>query len=132
MRQEKKLKEKYGTKLPYAVPDGYFESLKSKVMTALPDYPEKPAEKNLTVWQRIKPYVYLAAMFAGIWCMMQIFHRVSTETPAPDTAYYASLEQESYDYFVNSYDGNDIELEEEITEIYPSMDEFKRDFYAQL
>ncbi len=25
------------------------------------------------MWQRLKPLVYMAAMFAGVWCMMQVF-----------------------------------------------------------
>ena len=25
------------------------------------------------MWQRIKPLVYMAAMFAGVWCMIQVF-----------------------------------------------------------
>ena len=25
------------------------------------------------MWQRIKPLAYMAAMFAGVWCMMSVF-----------------------------------------------------------
>jgi hypothetical protein len=25
------------------------------------------------MWQRLKPFAYLAAMFAGVWCMMSVF-----------------------------------------------------------
>ena len=31
------------------------------------------------MWQRLKPLAYLAAMFAGVWCMMSVFsHFTST------------------------------------------------------
>lgn len=132
MRQEDKLKEKVGTKLPYTVPEGYFRSLKSNVMEALPEYPEKPVEKRLSAWQRLRPYIYLAAMFAGIWCMMQIFHRVSNAEERKEEMVLASYEPDSYDLYIDDSYGDDLALEDEVVDLYPSMDDFKRDFYAQL
>lgn len=132
MRQEDKLKEKIGSSLPYKVPEGYFKSFKSELMESLPDFPEKPVEKKLSAWQRVKPYVYLAAMFAGIWCMMQIFHNIST-TPAPaDDVAFAAVEPDAYELYIDNTSGADIALEDEVVSLYPSIDEFKRDFYAQL
>ena len=135
MRQEDKLKEKVGTKMPYKVPEGYFESLKGRVMTSLPEYPEKPKEVKLSVWQRVRPYVYLAAMFAGIWCMMQIFHHISNPTqPANQNTEIAlsDFEPDSYDLYIDGSTGEDLELQDEVSSLYSSMDEFQRDFYAQL
>ena len=132
MRQEDKLKEKVGSKLPYTVPEGYFESFKSRLMDNLPEYPEKPVQKRLTTWQRLKPYVYLAAMFAGIWCMMQIFHRVSTPAAPSEAIAQATVDTDSYDYFLDENSGADLQLQDEVASLYPSMDEFRRDFYAQL
>ena len=133
MRQEEKLKEKVGTRLPYSVPEDYFGSLKKNIMAKLPEYPEKPKEVKLTAWQRIKPYVYLAAMFAGIWCMMQVFHHVSsTSTQNQTEAVMASIEPDTYDLYLDNTSGDDLQLEDEVTDLYTSMDDFKRDFYAQL
>ena len=136
MRQEDKLKEKIGTRVPYTVPEEYFKSFKSGLMQSLPEYPEKPKQKRLTPWQRVKPYVYLAAMFAGIWCMMQIFHKVSTaDSNRPDeqtAAIMATYEPDSYDYYIDETSGEDLALEDEVITLYPSVDDFKRDFYAQL
>lgn len=136
MRQEDKLKERAGNKLPYKVPEGYFKSFKENLIQNLPEYPAKPAEKRLTAWQRMRPYIYLAAMFAGIWCMMQIFHRVSNnETPQQDgyaAVTEAPYEPDAYDLYSDKSEGDDIELEDELLTLYPTMDEFKRDFYAQL
>lgn len=138
MRQEDKLKERAGNKIPYQVPEGYFESFKSKLMESLPDYPDKPIEKQLSRWQRIKPYVYLAAMFAGIWCMMQIFHRVSVSQqsngqldPIVKTM-PAEIQPDSYDLYVDNSLGNDLQLQDEVSDLYPSMDDFEKDFYASL
>lgn len=132
MRHEDKLKEKIGTRMPYQVPEGYFKSFKNRMMESLPEYPEKPVEKNISVWHRLKPYVYLAAMFAGIWCMMQVFHHVSNSTQNTYdenlTAYY---EPDSFDLYIDDSKGEDLELQDEVTNLYSSIDEFKSDFYAQ-
>ena len=134
MRQEDKLKEKVGTQLPYTVPEGYFKSFKDRMIASLPEYPEKPQHKDLSTWQKLKPYVYLAAMFAGIWCMMQIFHRVSTAgdtRPDDMAAVVYDPETIDYDYYFET-SGKDLEMQDEVMNLYPSIDEFKSDFYASL
>ena len=132
MRHEDILKEKVGKKLPYTVPEGYFKSFKQGIMEKLPEYPEKPKQKDLTVWHKIRPYIYLAAMFAGIWCMMQVFHHVSTASQQRTDEYaFASFEPDSYDLYVDDSEGQDLELQDEVTSLYSSFDDFKKDFYAQ-
>lgn len=69
------------------VPDGYFADFAAKMASRLPEraeleYPEKIVTVK-TPWQRVRPYVYLAAMFAGIWCMLKMFTLMSGE--ATDT-----------------------------------------------
>lgn len=131
MRQEDILKEKVGKKLPYTVPEGYFKSLKKGVMDSLPAYPEKPKKQDISIWHRIRPYVYLAAMFAGIWCMMQVFHHVSNVSQHSDEMTLAKFEPDSYDLYIDDSEGEDLELEDDVISLYSSMDEFKKDFYAQ-
>ncbi|MDR0683186.1 MAG: hypothetical protein LBG15_15290 [Dysgonamonadaceae bacterium] len=60
------------TKNPFKVPDGYFESLTAQIMSQLP---EKTDEEITVVnlWDRIKPCLYMAAMFIGIALMIKIF-----------------------------------------------------------
>ena len=135
MKQEDKIKEVAGKGSPFRVPDNYFESFKADLMSKLPEYPEKPEVQKVSVWHRVRPYVYLAAMFAGIWCMMKIFHKAGGIDGAVGHQYEGELaslnyEPDSYEMFVSSIDGVDFELQDEITEIYSSMDEFKKDFYA--
>ena len=62
------------------VPDGYFESFCERMEAALPARPElespeavAEAQRPHTLWQKVRPYVYMAAMFAGIWLMLQMF-----------------------------------------------------------
>ena len=67
------LQDKIGRDPGFRVPDGYFEDFTIKTMESLPPYPEQPKPVRLTAWQRVKPYVYMAAMFAGVWLMLQLF-----------------------------------------------------------
>lgn len=59
------------------VPEGFFEDFVERMSEALPARPEveeaKIAAAPKTMWERLRPYVYMAAMFAGIWCMLKMF-----------------------------------------------------------
>ena len=50
---------------PFRVPEGYFEGLTEDIMCRLP---EKTVEepKVVSLFERAKPFLYLAAMFVGI------------------------------------------------------------------
>ena len=57
---------------PFKVPDGYFEGLTDNIMSHLPERVEENP-KPATFWQRVQPWVYMAAMFAGIALMVRLF-----------------------------------------------------------
>lgn len=66
MKEEDSLLRKVGTGNSFKVPDGYFENLTSEVMNKLPEREKTNFEKKEpTLWERAKPWVYMAAMFAG-------------------------------------------------------------------
>lgn len=58
------------------VPEGYFEQFASRMESRLAELPatEAPRPVKGGLWYTVRPYVYMAAMFAGIWCMMHIFN----------------------------------------------------------
>lgn len=66
MKEEDNILRKVGTDNPFRVPDGYFERLTGEVMARLPEQ-KKPAFeiKEPTLWDKVKPWLYMAAMFAG-------------------------------------------------------------------
>lgn len=74
--------EERGFKTPSAgmkVPDGYFDEFARRMADNLPYRPEAeeadyhPVETRPNIWARVRPFVYMAAMFAGIWLMLQMF-----------------------------------------------------------
>lgn len=134
MSQEEILKSKYGTDTGFRVPDGYFDELNAKILAELPPYKMAPKTVHMSMWQRVKPYVYLAAMFAGIWMMMKVFHTVSTADRLtldnPPEAIAQMLDADSFDdiLFLSPSAGADLQLEEEVSERYESIDDFEKDF----
>ena len=64
---------KYGKDPGFKVPENYFEDFNKPMVEMLPDVEITPVDVKPTMWQRIKPLVYMAAMFAGVWCMIQVF-----------------------------------------------------------
>lgn len=79
MEQEKsQILSKAGKEPGFAVPEGYFETLTATIMERLPDVEITDIEAKPTLWLRVRPYVYLAAMFAGVWCMMTLFNHLNS------------------------------------------------------
>ena len=52
-------------KRPFRVPDGYMEGLTNRIMESLPEPPVMEAE-SVSLVERIRPWLYLAAVFAGM------------------------------------------------------------------
>ncbi|MDR0745583.1 MAG: hypothetical protein LBF17_03705 [Mediterranea sp.] len=76
MKEEDKLLKKVGTGNPFTAPDGYFEQLTSEVMNKLPEQ-EAPrfVMKEVTMWDRVKPWAYMAAMFVGAALIIKVASR---------------------------------------------------------
>ena len=73
MGKEDNILRKVGTKNPFQVPDHYFETVVQEVMVQLPEKAPAQPLPELTAWQRVKPWVYMAAMFCGIMLSVRIF-----------------------------------------------------------
>ncbi len=106
--------EKNGTKLNeigrkhgMKVPENYFADFSEKMMEQLPER-ELPVAEPVTLWMRVRPWIYMAAMFAGIWLMMKMFTTISSvESGQPESGMVAAEEQvindELLDFYVDDY-----------------------------
>ena len=90
MKKNNDILNAVGGKTGYKVPDGYFEQFTARVIEQLPEK-ELPQPEVVTTWHRIRPYLYMAAMFAGIWLMLQAFVAPIIEA---DKQMKADIEQE--------------------------------------
>ena len=73
MKEENKILSKVGTKNPFKVPDGYFTDFTQELMSKLPEKEMQFATQEVTLWQRVKPWIYMTAMFCGIMLSVRIF-----------------------------------------------------------
>jgi hypothetical protein len=55
-------------------PEGYFDNFASAMMERLPQKQSQAAPAKRTLWLRVRPYIYMAAMFGGVWLMMWMFN----------------------------------------------------------
>ena len=81
MKEEDNILKKVGTENAFRVPEGYFENFNSELMNRLPEK-EKLAfeQKEPTMWERVKPWAYMAAMFVGAALSIRVAS--SDRTPA--------------------------------------------------
>lgn len=90
------------------VPSGYFEDFEKRMAATIADMPfdsssSKSESVVLSRWQRIRPYVYMAAMFAGVWCMLKLFTLFTSTTTVPFESNPIVAEAFNNDKFVNEY-----------------------------
>lgn len=105
------------------VPEGFFESFAEEMAGRLPENPEAERPVVLrpkTTWQRLRPYVYMAAMFAGIWCMLKMFTMMT-----PSAGVDLSIDNNkvlssalSDEHFIYDYINDDISSREVWEEMY--------------
>jgi len=74
------LVKKYGKDSGFKVPENYFDDFNKRMSGMLPDVEITPVDAAPTLWQRVRPLVYMAAMFAGVWCMVQVFSHFTTSS----------------------------------------------------
>lgn len=102
---------------PFKVPEGYFENLTTQIMSQLPEQPvlKEPA-KTVTMMDRVRPWLYMAAVFAGLFLFFRaiigITHSEDTtqqgqepllvHTEAPNDQLYDE-DEEYLEYLENQY-----------------------------
>lgn len=135
MSKEDKILNKFGRETGMQVPDGFFDSFRTSMLNSLPEYPKTPRPLPLSKWHRVRPYVYLAAMFVGIWCMMKAFHlasQTSADLDNPPANVVTAMNESDYFDLVAPIDDNsnsdDYVLMEEASENYDNMADFQKDF----
>lgn len=72
MKEEDKLLKKIGTENPFRVPEGYFEGFTSDLMSRLPEKEKTDIHREPTTWERVRPWLYMAAMFIGAALIIRV------------------------------------------------------------
>ena len=73
MEKEKNKLDELMRKQPFRVPEGYFEGFTDDFMSRIPDETVSGSEpEEISLFTRIKPFLYLAAMFVGAMLFINI------------------------------------------------------------
>ncbi len=116
MKEEKDLLERFGRRNPFKVPDGYFENFTEDVMKQLPEK-EYPAVGKITMWERVKPWLYMAAMFCGLMFGIHVLvHYNKTEQNTTNTDVFSELPDEYIDPIINQTLMDDYTLYQYLTD----------------
>ena len=73
MGKEDNILRKAGTGNPFRDPEHYFDNFTEELMGKLPEKEPLPFSAEPTLWERVKPWIYMAAMFCGIMLSVRIF-----------------------------------------------------------
>ncbi|MDR2138645.1 MAG: hypothetical protein LBP50_03750 [Tannerella sp.] len=76
--KQTKLEEWKGSN-PFQVPDGYLKELTGQIMSRLPEKPREET-KVVSLYERIHPWLYLAAVFIGLIFLFKVFNQPFTAT----------------------------------------------------
>jgi hypothetical protein len=113
MKEDKDILSRINRRDGMTVPEGWFDDFATRMANSLPERPELETAPqkivNRTLWSRVRVYVYMAAMFAGIWCMLKMFTSITSSTTDASMASNPIL-AEAFDNetFVNDYIMDDV------------------------
>lgn len=117
-KEETDLLKRCGTENPFTVPEGYFEHFTEQLMEKLTEREIQPAPR-LTLWTRVKPWVYMAAMFCGLMLSVRMFvGEKKTQSPAavPEMTDFSEVPDEYIDPIVNQTMMDDYTLYQYLTD----------------
>jgi len=79
--------DEHQARRPFSVPEGYFDNLTQEIMAALPEQESIYSTKiTVTPWMRIRPYLYAAAAFAGIFFCIKAAVGINARNNTTDVA----------------------------------------------
>ncbi|MGN0257000.1 MAG: hypothetical protein ACI4CA_01285 [Bacteroides sp.] len=99
----------------FRIPEGYFEGLTQRVMDRLPEAGQQPTmeqepaagnqiafEPQPTLWQKIRPWLYMAAMFTGAALIIRVASPSAEEKAA--ALAHEEAESQEIEYIENALD----------------------------
>ncbi len=117
MSPEEKILQKIGKKNPFTVPENYFENFTQELMDKLPAKEAVLQTEAPTLWQRVKPWLYMAAMFCGIMLSVRIFVGNPQQEEFPISQAEAEmLPEEEWENFIRRSFNDDYETYQFLTE----------------
>ena len=118
MGKEDNILRKAGTSNPFRVPDHYFENFTQELMNKLPEKEPMPLMSEPTLWERVKPWLYMTAMFCGIMLSVKVFvgEPQKEEFPAISQTEVERLPDEDWEIMIDRIMMDDYTLYQYLTD----------------
>ncbi|MDR2120391.1 MAG: hypothetical protein LBP64_05905 [Tannerella sp.] len=100
---------------PFRVPEGYMEGLASRIMSKIPEDEPKKETKILSLNERIRPLLYLAAVFIGLIFLFRVIINPATSEndtwrgesePVQESGRMTDEDEEYLEYLQQEYNRN--------------------------
>jgi len=117
-RNDLELQKKYGKKNPFTVPEGYFDHFAEELMNQLPEKETTPLPQ-IKLWDRVKPWVYMAAMFVGLMFTIRTF--IGETQEESDMGNLSDMSDEYIESIVDQTMMDDYELYQYLTDADASI-----------
>ena len=86
MKTEQNNLDRLKGKNPFTVPEGYMEGLTANIMSQLPKRePEEEEVKKVSLMDRVRPWLYMAAVFAGLGLFFKVLVGPEDKTAKTDS-----------------------------------------------
>ena len=72
MKTEQNNLDRLKGKNPFTVPEGYMEGLTANIMSQLPEREPEEEVKKVSLMDRVRPWLYMAAVFAGLGLFFKV------------------------------------------------------------
>ena len=118
MGKEDNILRKAGTSNPFRVPNHYFEDFTQELMNKLPEKEPMPLMSEPTLWERVKPWLYMTAMFCGIMLSVKVFvgEPQKDEFPAISQTEVERLPDEDWEIMIDRIMMDDYTLYQYLTD----------------
>ncbi|MGL5895169.1 MAG: hypothetical protein ACRCZM_11245 [Bacteroidales bacterium] len=110
------LKQEIGKNGGFDVPNDYFENFSQNLMTKIPESTPLSNRPRTTLFEKMKPSLYMAAMFAAIILTLKLFIPKGSSSDTTQTEVFTSYDMlltpdvEVYQDYYNDYSLTNYEL----------------------
>ena len=118
MKEDKELMARCGKENPFSTPEGYFEHFHEQLMASLPDMEAPSTEEpvRINLFTRIKPWLYMAAMFVStIFVVQGLMYVQERRLPAEKAILAEDIYTDEADHFMSSSLYNEYALYSSLT-----------------
>ena len=85
MKTEQNNLDRLKGKNPFTVPEGYMEGLTANIMSQLPEREPEEEVKKVSLMDRVRPWLYMAAVFAGLGLFFKVLVGPEDKTAKTDS-----------------------------------------------